>query len=184
MRVLLLLSLLIVSPPARAEAPAASAYTSTEEAHKGLGSLARSLRAQGNRRSLFAGIYALTVQATHQKLARGEFRNPAWVRSLIVNYANIYRRTIQLELAGQRTKLPVAWQHAFEYTARTVPSPAEGKETWSPELDAIYGIHVHIARDLVEALFITPTDFRSASVQADYFEITEALRGTMPAIYS
>lgn len=184
MRILLLLSLLIVSTPARAEAPAARAFTTTEEAYKGIGNLARSLRAQGNRRSLFAGIYALTIQATHQKLARGEFRNPAWVRSLIVNYANIYRRTIQLELSGQRSKLPIAWQHAFNYTATTVPYPVEGRETWSPELDAVYGIHVHIARDLVEALFLTPAHFRSASVQSDYFQITEALRGSMPAIYS
>lgn len=182
MRPFLLLFVLLLPFPASAD-PARD-FRTTEEAYKGIGQLARTLRAQGNRRSLFAGVYALTIESTHEALARGEFRNPAWVRLLIVNYANIYRRTLQLELAGQRAKLPVAWQHAFGYIARTVPYAEEGKETWSADLDAVYGIHVHIARDLVEALFVTSTDFRSASVQADFFHITEALRGTMPAIYA
>lgn len=159
-------------------------FTTTKEAYEGIGNLARALRRHGNRRALFAGIYALTIEATHKRLAAGGFRNPAWVRSLIVNYANIYRRTIRLELTGQRSKLPVAWQHAFGYIARTVPYAEEGKETWSADLDAVYGIHVHIARDLVEALFATPTNFRSPSQEADYLAITESLRGTMPAIYS
>lgn len=159
-------------------------FTTTKEAYEGIGNLARTLRRHGNRRALFAGVYALTIEATHKRLAAGGFRNPAWVRSLIVNYANIYRRTIQLELSGQRGKLPIAWQHAFGYIARTVPYAEEGQETWSADLDAVYGIHVHIARDLVEALFVTPTNFRSPSVHADYLEITESLRGTMPAIYS
>lgn len=188
---LLLIALLLAIPSYADDTPATRLvdyvsrdYATTQEAYEGIGNLARALRKHGNRRALFAGVYALTIEATHKRLAAGGFRNPAWVRSLIVNYANIYRRTIQLELSGQRAKLPVAWQHAFGYIARTVPYAEEGKETWSADLDAVYGIHVHIRRDLVEALFLTPTRFASASQHADYLAITESLRGTMPAIYA
>lgn len=196
MRSALLLLALLVSSPAvsygdASPSPAATLasltakeFTSLDETQRGVRAIAGALRGYGNRRGLFAGIYALTIEATAQMLARGEFRNPAWVRSLVVNYANIYRRGLHFELTGQRAKLPLGWQLAYGYIARTVPYAEEGKETWSADLDAVYGIQVHIARDLVEALFITPTNFASASQRTDFFLITEALRGTMPAIYS
>ncbi len=158
-------------------------FKSTEEAYKGVGRIAFELRQKGDRRALFAGIYALTIEATHRKLARGEFKNTRWVQALIVNYANLYRRTLQLELSGHRSELPRGWRLAFGYIASTSARPGQGKEVWSADLDAVYGIHVHIARDLVEALWITPTRFTTPSIKADFLKITESLRSTMPAIY-
>lgn len=172
------------TPTATLSSLTAKEFTTLDETRQGVRAIAGALRGHGNRRGLFAGIYALTIEATAGMLARGEFRNQAWVRSLVVNYANIYRRGLHLELTGQRAQLPLGWELAYGYIARTVPYAEEGKETWSADLDAVYGIQVHIARDLVEALFVTPTNFASASQRADFFLITEALRGTMPAIYS
>ncbi len=150
-------------------------YTSPADASASVRELGLALRKKGDTRALFPLVYSLTIKATERKLARGEFRNPAWVRSLIVNYANLYRRTVRAELAGQRASLPASWRLAFSYS---------NTETWNADLDLVYGIHVHIARDLVEALLITPTNFRSPSVQADYLLVTEALREAMPEIWN
>jgi len=153
------------------------AYTTPQGAAASVKALGKALYKKRDRRSLFPLIYALTIDSANRKLSNGEFENPRWVRSLIVNYANIYRRTIQAELQGKRSRLPRAWQIGFSYAEKAPYG------SWSADRDLVYGINVHIAHDLVEALLITPTDFRSPSVRRDYFLITEALRGAMPAIW-
>jgi hypothetical protein len=178
--ILMAITLILTLPAAKAETYESitrEAYATPADAAASVQKLGLALRKHGNRRGLFALVYAQTIAAANQKLARGEFKNPAWVSRLIVNYANLYRRTIRAELAGQRASLPKAWQVEFNYIASTTP------REWSADLDVVYGINVHIARDLVEALLITPTDFRSPSVKSDYFLITEALNGAMPGIW-
>lgn len=151
-------------------------FKTPTEAANAFRSLSSELRAKGDRRSLFSGIYSLTIQATAQKLERKEFENPAWVEELVVNYANLYRRTISAELKGQRAELPRGWQMAFRL--------AQNRDNWSPTLDSVYTINVHIARDLVQALYLTPTNFRSKSVLRDYNKITTALNSAMPKIFA
>jgi hypothetical protein len=154
----------------------AQAYVSPEEAARKLAAFANALEARRDRRSLFPHIYALTVASTAARLQRGDFHNPRWVRALVVNYANIYRRTIYHELIGQRSRLPAAWQLDFGYNQMAT--------RWTPDLDVLYGINVHISRDLVEALLVTPTGYQTASVENDFLLISQALRETMPAIWS
>lgn len=153
-----------------------SAYTTPEQAAQSIAALANQLEARGDRRSLFPHIYALTIQATLVKLQQGRFYHPKWVRALILNYANIYRRTIMNELGGHRSRVALSWQLDFAYD--------QNAKQWSPDLDVVYGISVHISRDLVEALFQTPADFNSQTVTADYFLISQALRETMPEIWA
>jgi hypothetical protein len=151
-------------------------YISPEEASRNLGAFAAALEAREDRRSLFPHIYALTVGSTAARLAHGDFENPKWVRALVINYANIYRRTIWRELTGQCARLPLAWQLDFSYNQRA--------KHWAPDLDVVYGISVHISHDLVEALFVTPTNFRSPSIERDFFRISQTLSDTMPAIWA
>ncbi len=165
------------TPPATAAARAASRltepFTTSREAASDIYAAALALERAGDHRALFAHIYSLTIAATANRTQ--EFHNPRWVEKLVVNYANIYRETLLNELTGYRSRLPLAWKMAFAY--------ARNRQEWSAELDAIYGINVHIARDLVEALFLTPTAFSNESVRADYFHISGILKDTMPAIW-
>lgn len=150
-------------------------YKSISEASQSIGAFSEILRAQKDRRALFAGIYSLTIATTEKRLRQGEFKNPIWIRDLIVNYANLYRRTLYFEMTGQRAKVPKGWQYEFRFT--------ESSSQWTPDLDVVYGINVHITRDLVEALFVTPTNFKASSVRRDFLKITEALGEAMPGIW-
>lgn len=150
-------------------------YGSPEEASRKIGQLADELYKYGDHRGFFPAIYSITIASTVEELRRGRFQNPRWARQLVLNYANLYRRTIYAELIGRHDRVPLSWQLAFAY--------ARGSY-WQPELDAVYGINVHIARDLIEALFVTPTNFDSASMRADYYYISEILGSAMPAIWN
>lgn len=152
-------------------------YSTPREAALSLRRLGQELRKRGDRRSLFPNVYTNTISAATKMLDQRQFYNPKWVRSLIVNYANLYRRTIYLELTRKRSSVPVAWQMDFGYIDAT------SFDAWSPALDMVYGINVHIARDLVEALYVTPTDFSNPYIRADYFRINEAMENATPAIW-
>ena len=153
--------------------PISKDYKTPIEAATALHELAERLKARGDKRSLFPSVYQITVATTAAKLASHEFHNPQWVHDLVVNYANLYRQTIYLELTGQRRKIPLGWQLNFNYIATT--------NKWSPDTDLVYGIQVHIARDLVEALYVTPTNFNDPATRADFFQISEILREAMPS---
>jgi len=162
-------------------------FVSTEDAVRSVRAMGLELKSKGDHRALFPLIYALTIESAEKKLADHEFRNPRWTTTLIINYANLYRRTILQELSGHRAATPKAWQFEFNFAA---PMPdatgvtASQSLAWSPDFDAVYGINVHIARDLIEALFITPTDFSDENVHQDYLLITAALANVMPQIWS
>jgi hypothetical protein len=151
-------------------------YRTSSEASKAIGELAQRLEARGDHRSLFAHIYSHTIHAAQRQLQQGQFENPAWVETLVVNYANIYRRTIRYELSGHRQKLPFSWQLDFSYNQRA--------KNWAPDLDLVYGISVHISHDLVEALLTTPTRYDSPSIAADFTRISQTLKDTMPEIWA
>lgn len=172
-----LLAYATATPVYSAVAPASikKDYRSSSSASRSIGKLAMALDSANSRRAQFAHIYSMTIGATGKYLRKGAFENPDWVESLIVNYANIYRRTILKELTGKRRELPLAWQYEFAYTQR---------EDWLATNDLIYGIKVHITRDLVEALYVTPTDFDDESIRRDFFRITTVLNRSMPQIWS
>lgn len=152
-----------------------SPFQSGTGAAQSVQKLAEYFQSKGDRRGQFAQIYAITIAQTMHNLKQGAFENPKWVETLIVNYANIYRRTIVRELSGKRGQLPVAWQNEFDYVER---------EDWIATFDVIYGIKVHITRDLVEALYVTPTEFGNASIRRDFFRISDALESAMPQIWA
>lgn len=152
-----------------------SPFQSVHEAGAKINILAQELAQKGDRRSLFPQIYTLTIQATEQALDRGEFTHPEWTRKLVVNYANIYRRTILKELTNQSSHLARGWQLEFN----NVKNP-----NWNPDLDVVLGINVHIRRDLVEALFVTPTVYDDPGIEHDFFLISETLRQAMPEIWN
>lgn len=150
-------------------------FTSLEEASNSIRKLSEELRAQGDRRALFPAIYAITIGASDRELKKGRFQEPEWTRQLMLNYANLYRRTILSELNQKTQEVPAAWQVAFAYARRS---------DWSPEIDAVYGINVHIARDLIEALYVTPTNFNNEKMRADFYYISEILKDSMPKIWA
>lgn len=159
-------------------APLLNEYQTPTEARLAMQAVAADLRARGDHRSLFPAIYALTIATAERELSQNYFVNKEWVSSLVVNYANIYRHTILDELLGRRGNLPKAWQYEFDYVEST------RKQGWIPDLDMVYSIHVHITRDLVEAMFVTPTDYGPKSTADDFFKITTALQSEMPRIWT
>lgn len=152
-----------------------SDFHNSSAAGRKIGKLAQHFQANGDRRGQFAHIYAITIAATVQTLKNGGFENPKWVESLITNYANIYRKTVYKELTGRRSELPVAWQYEFDFVE---------SDRWMATFDAIYGIKVHITRDLVEALYITPTNYEKESIRRDFFRISTVLKSAMPDIWN
>lgn len=161
-------------------------FASVAEARRKIQDLGLEMNEQRDRRSLFARVYSLTIAATETALKNGQFEDPKWVQQLVVRYANIYRKDILKELQGQRADLPRGWQIEFNYIEENLKDLALAPEDriWLADLDLIYGIHVHIRRDLVEALLSSGTDFSSPAHRHDFFQITATLRQTMPQIWN
>ena len=150
-------------------------FKTPDEAARKLQNLANQLRSANNNLSLFPSVYTITIANTMAGLRNAEFYRPQWAYQLVLNYANLYRRTIYNELSGHRERVPQGWQLDFGY--------CEQRTNYIPDLDLVYGINVHIARDLVEALYLTPTNFSDDLQRADFFQITEVLRQAMPQIW-
>lgn len=136
------------------------------------GSLLREAR---DGRGLFLEVYATSSESVNGFVAEGKFKNPYWVNQLLLSFGNIYREIILGELVGDLRHVPKAWREVFKAVKDKSPR-------LSSELMA--AMQAHISRDMVFALLEVKTNFKSATVKADYLKIADALKNETPAIWN
>lgn len=160
-------------------------FHTAEEAQSKIKLSSEYLELLNDKRFFFAKIYSLTIQSGLIWIKNNRFENPKWVKQLVLDYANLYRETLLNDFHGKQQKIPKSWQLEFNFINSTsfLAEDQHSDLKWTAELDAVYGIHVHIKRDLVEALWITEKEFSSASKERDFFKITEALGEIFPKIW-
>src|SRR5665647_74003 len=134
-------------------------FESTQEISQTLDSAGKLLKQIHDPRGLFLEIYATTISGVIGRIEKGEFKNPEWIRILLINYANIYRDALANDLSGNKDAVPPAWRVAFD-------ASRDGKERPGSELLTAMG--AHISRDLVHALLISNTDFDSKDTKSDF----------------
>lgn len=149
-------------------------FKSPESIIESFSAAGKLLRSSNDPRGLFLEVYATTIQGVFTYLRAGNFQNPEWVRSLLINYANVYREIIYNEIINSKKALPPSWAHVFE-----VINDEERKI--SSELMAT--MEVHISRDMVHALLLSNTNFKSASIESDYLKIAKSLETQTPKIW-
>jgi hypothetical protein len=121
----------------------ATPYSSVADAHQGLLDLQDALDARNDRRVIFLSVYTRMTDAVADHIDRGTFENPAWVRSYLVAFANLYRKAVHTYETDRLQDLPDAWQLAFDAANNTDSLVIQ---------DAALGVNAHINYDLALAL--------------------------------
>lgn len=171
----------------------ANDFQTIDEASKTLGEVGRALHQQNDNRGLFPEVYSETLDEVNDRLNHGEFINTEWSKKIVINYANLYRETLRKELNNEGNKNAKSWQLHFNFIkaakeAEKFVFPEDrqqsGLPTYSTDLDLVFSINVHISRDLVEALFISDTNYNSETYYQDFAHITDALMARSEKIFS
>jgi len=137
-----------------------------------LNDLESRFRAAGDRRSVFLTVYTKMTETVEAELDGDFFEDPEWVGTLLVTFANHYRRAVVGYERGRRKGVPPPWQ---------VPPPWEvgfdaitGGRTIVIQ-DALLGINAHINYDLAYTLEAVGIDPDRPTRFADYVRINEIL---------
>lgn len=107
-------------------------------------------------RRYFHSVYLRTTRAVEEEVARGGFRDAAWLTDWGVAFADLYIRAFE---AWDRGEAPRAWNVPFSF-ARDQPQ-------LQPLRHVLFGMNVHINFDLPQALLAAMSD--------DEFEDPQAL---------
>jgi Family of unknown function (DUF5995) len=99
------------------------------------------LEARGDPGRFFLATYLRTTQAVKEELARGGFRDPAWVERWDVAFADLYLDALEAAEAGRRP--PAPWAVAFG---------AAGQDHLPPLRHVLLGMNAHINYDLAQSL--------------------------------
>jgi hypothetical protein len=121
----------------------ATPYRDVADAHDRLVALHQHFEACEDRRAVFLAIYARTTAAIADRIDRGGFEDPDWVRAYLVAFADLYRRAVHADETGARDAVPGPWRLAFD---------AARDETCLVLQDAALGVNAHINYDLALAL--------------------------------
>lgn len=125
-------------------------------------------------RALFMRIYEQISQEVVAMLDRHEFKNEAWVRGLMVAYANMYREAFHEQEAGLPRTSP-AWTAAFAENLRSPPREAS--------YQLLISINAHVNRDLPHALVAAGTDFSRKDLFEDFKRISRSFVKRMPELW-
>jgi Family of unknown function (DUF5995) len=99
------------------------------------------LEARGDPGRFFLATYLRTTQAVKEELARGGFRDPAWVERWDVAFADLYLDALEAAEAGRRP--PAPWAVAFG---------AANQDHLPPLRHVLLGMNAHINYDLAQSL--------------------------------
>jgi hypothetical protein len=95
----------------------------------------------GDGRAIFLGCYALMTDNMVAAVRAGEFRDPAWVKHLLVHFAGYYFAALDAWDAGDAS-LPPVWRCAYEVACQPDASALQ---------QLLLGVSAHINYDLVLA---------------------------------
>lgn len=130
----------------------------------------------GDARAVFLGCYELMTQNVLAALAAGDFHDPAWVRRLLVHFADYYFTALDAYEADAAST-PAVWACAYQAAARR-GAPAVQQ--------LVLGVNAHINYDLIFATAdLLAYDWQSMSVedrarrQSDYNHVNEVIGRTI-----
>jgi len=148
-------------------------FQSISDVAGGLAALERQFEAMRDRRSLFVTTYIATTHTIGQWIDRGIFGDGGAMTRYVVAFANEYRRALSDYTAGERARVPVAWQQAFDACDRADRSVFQC---------LMLGINAHMNRDLPHAVIGADVDVNSAGCYQDYVRIDDVLQMNMPLV--
>ena len=116
------------------------------------------LEAAGDPARFFLATYLRTTLAVADELARGGFRDPAWVERWDVAFAGLYLDAVDDTQAGRRP--PEPWAVAFG---------ASDRDDLPPLRHVLLGMNAHINFDLAQSLLavISEPEFDDPGLLAD-----------------
>lgn len=123
--------------------PVADPFESVAGVHERLSVLETRLRRRGDRRAVFATVYARMTRAVRDRIDRGGFADPDWMRDYTVTFANYYRRAFLDFERGDVDAVPEPWRVAFRAAVRERSLVVQ---------DALLGVNAHVNYDLAFAL--------------------------------
>lgn len=150
-------------------------FQTVNEVQQRLTVLGNELYKINDQRGLFTQIYISTNQAILLKITEGKFKNPEWVKNLLIAFSNLYRESLYQDLIGSYEKEPLVWKVQFD-------AIRSGKTTAG--MDLFLGMRAHIMRDMVLALLTVNTHFDSVSMYEDYQAISEIIKSDMQDLWS
>ncbi|MFB6080579.1 MAG: DUF5995 family protein [Haloferacaceae archaeon] len=124
-------------------APVERPFDSVADAEDGLGTLKGRLRDRRDRRAVFLSIYVRMTRAVRERIERGGFRDPDWMRRYTTTFANYYRAAFLAFEQGRDGAVPAPWRIAF--------GAAGGGDALVVQ-NAFLGVNAHINYDLALAL--------------------------------
>lgn len=138
------------------------------QAAERLEKMAHELSARGDRRGLFASVYAVQVRAMEQELAvPGRYTNPDWMRRMSLDFAQRYFDAFEAYERGDRAAVPTSWQRAFDH-AQKAQGPAVN--------DLMLSMNAHINHDL--PLSVAATQGKGPQ-KADFLRFNDALKASV-----
>lgn len=172
------------TPQTAAQIPAASAKpdwlalqqtapTSLSQAAARLDTMARTLNARGDRRAIFATIYAVQVRSMDRELAQpGRYQDPEWMRKMSLDFAQRYFDAFDAYERGERKAVPACWLTAFDH-ARAAEGPAVN--------DLLLSMNAHINHDLPLSVAANGAE---TSHHADFTLFNQALKASIDEVQS
>jgi hypothetical protein len=157
-------------PPARPDpalvSAAAGPYETVADASDRLRRLESLLRERGDRRAVFLTIYTRMTRSIRERIERGGFRDPSWMRRYTTAFANYYRRAFLAFERGELGAVPAPWRVAF---GTAVAGDALVVQ------DAFLGINAHINYDLALTLGDVGIDPDRPAKYADHRAVNDVL---------
>ncbi|HOJ03509.1 MAG TPA: DUF5995 family protein [Bacteroidota bacterium] len=139
----------------------------------------RSWRESGDRRAVFLGCYSMMTRNMLRSIDAGEFRDAAWVRTLLQRFAEYYFAALA-DYERRGAGLAPAWRIAHD--------AASAGEVSALQL-LLLGVNAHINYDLVLTLeeLLRPewaqlSDNIRKSRHADYCLVNEVIARTIDAV--
>lgn len=144
-------------------------YATVDEVRAGFAALEEALRAANDRRAIFVGAYLTITLAMGEAIEAGQFMDGPWVRSYLLNFAQLYMEAFRAFEHGDLEHVPTAWRVSFELSAR-------GEGTALQHL--LLGINAHINHDLAIALVRAGIDPDRSMRYDDHTGVNEVLKRT------
>jgi hypothetical protein len=156
------------------------AFTDVAELAPRLQALETVLRDRGDRRAVFATVYALMSATLTARI--GDFASRDWAAAYAVAFANLYRDAFIAFELGTPAQVPKAWALSFDVSRR-----GDGLVLH----DALLGINAHINNDLPLAIgaVLEPRDRDRQRadhdrVNAVLVEVMDPIQARLAAVYA
>lgn len=167
------------------------------EPYKTVDDVAESIRrytdyydARDDRREIFVRIYQRITDEAQRLIGTGRFEHDFWIESLVVNFADEYRKAVLASAVGDEASLPVPWKLDFDHaeardlalstqlvlalnahilydlprTLVAIADPKEGLAPYKRDFFLMNGIFKSIMEDMF-TIFYTELDYPSARLR-------------------